>query len=333
MKSKRILSRVIVALLVLAGLTDTVHAGQPRTIALEDLPFPEDLVGLAGSRWVIVSNNAAKLPEMTTLPGPISAIDTDSNRAHEVTIRIGRPLPGTEGCNAQAEYQSHGLNAVRLGRNRYRLYVVNHLNRESIEIFDLSTATDMVRGTWRGCLLLPEGVYGNAIAPVSEDVLAMAGRKDVVVWERGAGWRKLARTISASGIETSADRKSLLVGDWAAQSILKVPLSGGPVTSVATGGNFHPDDLRRGDDGEVYAVSHEISGRDALTKCGYDPESCRIPFKITRITEAGGLRATDVVVMREPGRLPIIATAAARFRDRFWVGSVKQGVLVLPATD
>jgi hypothetical protein len=58
-----------------------------------------------------------------------------------------------------ALFNARGLSLSRLAGDRWRLLVVNHGGRESIEVFDVDLAPARPRLVWRGCLPMPAGQW------------------------------------------------------------------------------------------------------------------------------------------------------------------------------
>ena len=125
---------------------------------------------------------------------------------------------------------SHGLN-IRPGPNGHStLYVVNHGDREAIEVFDVDANGTKPVLTWTGCIVTPEGKQINSVASFSDGSLvatiplhpgktisdAFAGEITGAVyqWSPGDSTFEVIRGTElpyANGIEVSADEQEFYV--------------------------------------------------------------------------------------------------------------------------
>ena len=89
-------------------------------------------------------------------PGPL---DPKQAVLHGLSLR---PATGTAGSASSRTSWS----------GRYTVYATNHGGRESIEVFDVTTAGGTPAATWIGCVLLPAGLAANSVAAFSDGSLA-----------------------------------------------------------------------------------------------------------------------------------------------------------------
>jgi hypothetical protein len=159
-------------MLIIALGTARAHAAAPCTPDSE-LAYlcgpekPEDVLAIPATRWLVASGFAdgagLKLidgPErrfVRWFTGERAQIDFDR-----------RGYPGCPGPVDPALFNDRGLSLRRMGPDAWRLLVVNHGGRQSIEVFDVTTGASAPRIEWRGCLLMPAGQVGNSVASFSD---------------------------------------------------------------------------------------------------------------------------------------------------------------------
>ena len=131
---------------------------------------PEDVLRIPGTPWLIASGFAtgAGLKLVDTRDRSVTRWFT----AAPDQIRPDRSLAdGCPGTVDPARFNSRGLSLRPAGRDRWHLLVVNHGGRESIERFDVALRSGRPTLTWRGCLPMPEGQVGNAVAAFTDGTI------------------------------------------------------------------------------------------------------------------------------------------------------------------
>jgi hypothetical protein len=131
---------------------------------------PEDVVAMEGTKWLIASgfSTGAGLKLVDTKSrtfefwyrGTADQIDPDTRAFSRCPGRLDPAL-----------FNTRGLSIRRSGQGRWRLLVVNHGGRESIEIFDVAMRSEVPHLTWRGCLPMPEGQVANSVASFSDGTI------------------------------------------------------------------------------------------------------------------------------------------------------------------
>lgn len=162
--------------MAVAGLLALMLAGGPAPDCAPDPQLsyvcgpvkPEDLQAVPGTPWLIASGFA---------PGAglklVDARDGSSRpwfRANPMQLAPDRrSYPQCPGPLDPQLFNARGLSLRQAAPGRWRLLVVNHGGRESIEAFDVTA-----RGkgapilSWRGCLPMPAGQVGNAVASFAD---------------------------------------------------------------------------------------------------------------------------------------------------------------------
>jgi hypothetical protein len=128
---------------------------------------PEDIVQVPGTHWIISSGFS---------PGEgLKLVDADAKTA--TPFYVGAPeqieadrtaYPMCPGPVDPTLFNARGLGLRTLGAGRFRLLVVNHGGRESIEVFDVTSGASTPTIKWRGCLPMPPGHVGNAVASFAD---------------------------------------------------------------------------------------------------------------------------------------------------------------------
>jgi hypothetical protein len=239
---------------------------------------PEDLAIVPGGEWVIssgnVANGAVRLinvrDKTTTVLFPTAA---PRERLDKKTYDS---CPGPIDPAEKEKFRAHGL-YLRPGKNAlHTLYVVHHGNRESIEIFELDTRAKPPQLTWIGCAVAPEPIELNAVVGLADGgfittnfeprgsaeaggrTRIMAGENSGELWEwhTGTGWKKIPGTEAAgpNGLEISKDGKTLYIGGWGSQSLIRVSRGRTAVNRDSVPLGFCVDNLRWAPDGSLLAA-------------------------------------------------------------------------------
>lgn len=297
----------------------------------------EDLVLIENTHWVL-GGRLGKPP----VGGGLYLIDSRSGAVTDFQANMqgtataaysacpGAPKPG--------RFAAHGIN-IRYGKGQqHELLAINHVDRESIEIFDLDVSKPTPTLRWKGCVIVPASVSPNSVAPVADGGFAVTSfgiRTDaktyekmatgevsgfVAEWSPRAGWREVPGSLMAAtnGIAVSPDSKHLFVTGWA-DSTLRI-LSRGEIPhtheTVALGGG-RPDNIRDTPDGKLLITLQSGSVLDVFN-CTSDPV-CLVGFKVLRYDPASKKLET---LLDEP-KNPVFggASAAIIVGNELWVGT------------
>lgn len=294
----------------------------------------EDLVLTPGTRWIIASGMTG--PGRAT--GGLYLIDSDRKTSKVLTPEVARAAgPPFADCPSPLDlsrFAPHGL-AIRPGaRRRDTLYVVNHGGRESIEVFDVDASGAEPRLTWIGCVVLPNGASGNAVAPLPgggfvatkfqtagdpQAFQKMAdGIKDGLLyeWTPKGGFKTVPGSAmsGANGVEVSADGKWIFANAWPEQRVIRFR-RGGAGKPVAVKLDFLPDNIRRSPDGKLL-VGGQVGPIKTLLSCsGHCPHEWKVvkldpvTMKVTPVLDVPGTDAfSDATVGIEVGRTIWVGT-------------------------
>lgn len=301
---------------------------------------PEDILALPGTHWVALSGLAS-----TGHPGGLSLVDTRSKEQTAVwpvadlasSLDITAfpdsdvpPEPGTLG--------THGINLVQIDPLTFDLYVVYHGSRESIEIFRVDVHGDEPRTSWRGCIVNPDGVFGNGVTVLPDGGVAVTSffdpRRDPIaqlfdeptsggvwIWNRQSGWTKVPGSDMSgpNGIEASSDGETLFVSEWTKKRVVSIPTTGGVLSEVAKT-PFLPDNLRWTAPGTLLVTGqqYEPVTAEVAVNCMIHKIGCVPGFVAGTIDTA----ANRYVTVASTGSADYgDPTVAAPVNDEIWLGS------------
>lgn len=224
---------------------------------------PEDLAHIPGTRWLIASGFSSG--------SGLKLIDMQ----RKSTVRWFTASPAQVAwdqeafpeCTAPPEpsvFNARGISLRMAGRQHGRLHVVNHGGRESVEIFDVDLAA---KGpphlSWRGCLMMPAGHVGNAVATYRDGTVLVTvltrpgttitdfelGKPTGMVLERTSGEAAFhlvpgTELPGNNGLETARDDRGFYVVAFGLRSVALFERgnASGPVALVKAPG-FMPDNV------------------------------------------------------------------------------------------
>jgi hypothetical protein len=270
----------------------------------------EDMVLTPGTSWIIGTSDRPK-------DGRLYLIDAKAKSFKDLAVDLGGPAKAPfQDCPRPlkpGEMIPHGI-ALRPGAGgRHTLYVVNHGGRESIEVFQLDASAGEPKGKWIGCVVLPDGVSGNGVAPLpgggfvaskfmtANDPKAFqkmaAGEKDglVYTWRPGEGFKVVpgSQMAGANGVE--AWRGYVFANNWPGGRVYRFG-PGGEVKSVSV--DFLPDNLRYGPDGKLIVTGQAMDIKTALScpkaRCPHGWTAVRLDPSTMKVTPLVHVEGTDV---------------------------------------
>ena len=337
----------IVALALLAGCSG--HRSGGSTIDyVSGVTGPEDMVAVPGTKWLITSGL-----KTDKQPGALWLIDSETMSAVQL-LGPQHPVAATDTspdltCTTPIDplrFSAHGINLAVDKHGAGKLLVVNHGEREAIEIFSIDTAQIAPQIVWTGCIKLPVGALGNGVTALTDNNIAAtlmnapeyftgpadAGHPEnwvprlssgqttgyAATWRPGEGWKKIPGTEGSgpNGIETSPDGLSVWVALWGNRRIVRAPLTAGMAGSSFSV-DFMPDNLRWGDDGMLWAAG-AATAPSAYFKCWATP-GCRNDFAIAKIDPAKML----LMKVPHPATLPKFGdvTTAVMRQGEVWLAA------------
>jgi hypothetical protein len=316
----------------------TLCAAEGRVRFICGRAAPEDLVALPGTGWVLASSfrgdeGGVRLVDRAT--AMIRTLYPTAGALDKLDQARYPDCPGPLDAEEKAMFNSHGLSLVAERPGNYRLFVVHHGKRESIEIFQLDASGKLPSLAWVGCSLAPEKMTLNSVVGLDDGgfiatnieergpgqpaarVKMMAGAVsgDVQEWHPGRHWEKVpgSEAVGANGVELSADGKWLYVAQWGDCSLMRLSRGGGTVGREVVPLGFRVDNLRWAPDGTLLAAGQ---GDNTSRVVKVDPAT---------------LAVRDVINLPDSGGF-VSASVAIQEGDEIWVGSSRSNrIAVFPA--
>jgi hypothetical protein len=230
------------------------------------------LVQVPGTDWIIASSFAGlKTPK--TFNGRLVLIDPATRTYSKVALNqadVARaPYAACPGPPDSDRFSAHGLNIRREANGHSTLFVVGHLGREAIEVFDVAVTIGKPVLTWIGCVPAIDGAFYNSVVGLPDlrilttdflhggatmaDLFADKKTGAVYSWKPGGAWEKLAGTelSGPNGIEVSADQRYLFVADSGTPTVFRYDINapGKPPEAIKPG--FRTDNIRWASDGRL----------------------------------------------------------------------------------
>ncbi len=164
---------------------------------------------------------------------------------------------------------AHGLSLSQRASGEWQLYVVNHIVRESMEMFELMPEGDSWKAVWRGCVLAeepyndvasrPDGSFvatrPQAIMTEGQNLFAGEPSGNVAVWTADGGEQVLPGSEYGypNGVMVSADGHYAYVSGWTTRNFHKYDLQ--TMQEVGTAAfTFMPDNLTWTPGGKLLAA-------------------------------------------------------------------------------
>ena len=292
---------------------------------------PEDLAVVPGGAWVLSSGMAANgairaihlRDKVTTVVFPAAAA---KERLDKKTYPS---CPGPIDLTQRDKFRAHGL-YLRPGRSSvHQLFMVHHGTRESIEVFELDARATPPVLTWVGCAVAPDPIGLNSVVGLPDggfvttnfanrgaDAAAftriMAGEINGELWEwhTDSGWKKVPGSEAAgpNGIEISNDLKTLYIGGWGSQSVIRLSRGQTPVKKDTVNVGFRVDNVRWAPDGTLLAA-----GQGGGTPPAPTSNVARVDPKTLKFEELVRHANSDTFAS---------GTVAIQMGNEIWVGAV-----------
>ncbi len=312
----------------------------------------EDLQAIPGSAWVLASSMRA-----ADKPGGIYAISTASGSSQrlfptspEASARPGANTAADSRCPGEpgADFAPHGIH-LQSGPDGVSLHVVNHGNRESIEIFSIAAeGDDPPTLNWTDCVPLPPGTQANSVAAAGDGTLyataagavfdatapaaGTAGPGDIpasgiLAWQPQSGWRIVADKLALSnGLLISTDNRFLYAAEWLGRQIVEIDL-GDPRHQRRLAVDFAPDNLRWADEGAFWVAGQATTVEEVMACYLSDRNHCGLDSALALIDSAtlSALCHQTIAATEEFGG----ATVALPVADSLWIGTFRGDAILV----
>lgn len=300
----------------------------------------EDLALLKDKQWVIASSMRWGKADQGAIYG--------INRTTHERVRLypndsAGSVSAIAGCDAPVAplaFAPHGIALQTVSTGGEMLFVVNHGERESIEVFEV-IAGEVPSLQWQGCILAPKDAMGNAVA-VTPDyqvyLSAMVTSQDksqrasswmgkIFQWSADAGWQVVPDSdiYAPNGLVVTDDGKEIYVNSWAAGEVIKLTRSeqGLPLRKTLKL-DFLPDNLRWAQSqdgsqrGEVVAAGLRGTVADVV-RCTMAPGPC----DKTVATGIASIHADTMAIHCLKNIDLHMGTVALPVANGLWVGPVR----------
>lgn len=312
---------------------------------------PEDMELLPDGKTLLIS----QMGNMEgSLPGNLAAFNTatqaitllfapsDINNTTELPVaNWGASCPGIPG----PEFSPHGISLKQRHDGRWQLAVINHGQRESVEMFEVLDADGQWILAWRGCVIPSDGIYMNDIALMQDGGFVASHMFDryspmvfgmpVGIWKSQLGlntgyvfeWLPAApatfRILDESngpfinGILVSAEDKTVFASIYAANEIRRLDRVTGKQSGTVE--VVQVDNMTWDQQGNILAASHSGQKLDQLA-CKKNPgKTCGFGYTIVQI-DPGTMEAENLFV--HGGGAPMgAATVALQAGKYLYLGS------------
>lgn len=235
---------------------------------------------------------------------------------------------------------SHGESLAKLKNGVWALYVVNHGGRESIEMFELKSASGTWTLLWHGCVVGSHDYNDVAILPDGGFVgtyptgLSVGGNRPpagspsgyVTRWTPGKGESEVAgtRIQYPNGVVADTDGRFIYINEFSARQILKYDLNAAKTVGTVKV-DFLPDNLTWEKDGKLLVAGVKGARGDCPEGSG---RPCIQGFGVAEIDPATMLARSvfDSATTAEP----LIGGVSVAFRvgDFIYLGAFQGDRLV-----
>ncbi|MEM7465431.1 MAG: SMP-30/gluconolactonase/LRE family protein [Pseudomonadota bacterium] len=322
-------------------ILDCEPKGNARPIC--DFSNPEDIVALPGDEAILIGEYGAS----AEAKGRLVVFEIASEKQHTV-FRGGQGKSvaesgwGDPSCTTPPDetFNSHGIDLVRRDDGRLQLLVIQHGNREAVELFEVMGEGRNWRVAWRGCVPSPPNASLNSVAALpngdfyTTQMIPLEPRIDirksiprhitghVFAWSQSkASFSKIEGTDGAmpNGIVVSPDGRYIYMNATAEHSVRKVEVATGRELARATVDT--PDNARWSPDGRVLisSLDKDLTGPDFAACVSLKRGACSIPFKIVALDPDS---MTIVETLYESTGAPMGAgTVGLRVGDDLFIGT------------
>ena len=278
---------------------------------------PEDLAALPGGAAILVSEYAGMQGEGT---GDLAILVVASDEKRVLLRELdasAKPAPGWGDASCRppsgGRLSPHGIDLARRPDGALALAVVQHAERDSIELFEVRGSGSEWALAWRGCVIPPPDSWLNDVAiapdgslvystmmPRSEGLERMmradASPGFALHWKPGEGSREIPSTRGAlaNGVAVTADGKTLFLNLTRANEVRRIDLASGKLEGSAK--VLGPDNSTWAPDGRLIVASIRSTDHSDYAVCAHvPPGACPIPFAIVAVDPAS-LATRDLYV-------------------------------------
>lgn len=314
---------------------------------------PEDLAQLPEqhAHQLLVS----QMGSMGENPGNLALFNTRDRSYTQLYPLVAGQAPsldnerwGDASCESAPDerFSPHGTHLQQLADGRWRYLVVNHGDREAVELFELNLDTAQPALIWRGCVPAAADTYINDVVGLANGDLVFTrmfaansswsllksmlkiDTGELWRWSKKTGLRTLPGSSGAmpNGIELSPDENSVFVNMYMNEQVLKYDLREERVVGSANIGMA--DNSAWAPNGELWLVTHRGSWGDSLSCFSDHTRSCGLAFAVVALNPDSLQQRT---VFEHRGAPMGAATVAVQVGAEVFMGSYAgDRLLVVP---
>ena len=310
---------------------------------------PEDLAVTPDNNFLIVSEFGGIEPLEEMIPGKLSLLDLITEQSLPLDISYSKNTWGDGLCTRKSGdlIGPHGIDLIQRDDDLYQLAVVNHIEYESVEMFELLKKGSQWALDWRGCVKAPTESYLNDVSLKSDGSFFVSHMYDreasiatflvgalfkfdtgyVLHWNNKKGFSKVVGSEGAmpNGIAFDQSNNLLYINDNLGDKVRVLNLT--QKKEISRTFLNSPDNLiLKNNSLWVTTLDHEIL--DTL-KC-LEMKVCTLPFSIYEL---------DAISLEEKNRFSFsktifgLPTVALPIDNKIWIGSFRSDRIAHLNTD
>ena len=300
---------------------------------------PEDLAVTPDNDFLIVSEFGGIEPLEEMIPGKLSLLNLKTEEIEPLDMSYSNNTWGDGLCSRKNNdlLGPHGIDLITRKDGLYQLAVVNHIEYESVEMYELIKSETSWHLIWRGCVRAPVENYLNDVSLKSDGSLFVSHMYDrdssistfllaalfkkktgyVLQWNNKQGFSKVVESEGSmpNGLAYDENNNLLYINDNLGDKVRILDLNN--KISVADTYLNAPDNLILTKESLwVTTLDHEIL--DTL-KC-IEYTVCALPFSVYEL---------DPLTLEEKQRFSFrktvfgLPTVALPVKDKIWIGSFR----------
>lgn len=321
----------------LPPITNCNSVGDIRPVC--GMQTPEDIAALPDNRHLLLAHFGG----MQDGIGSLSLFDTETEQHRQLfppasAVAEAADLWGDDNCTKPPGkgFSPHGTHLHQLNDGTWRYLVVNHGEREAVELFELRAPGAGAELVWRGCVQPPVPTFMNDVVGLDNGDLAytrmfssvgiwqqlksMLGLDSGELWrwnkQRGAWPLPGTGASQPNGLEISADNRYLFANMYIEGEVWKVDAMSGRIAGRAPIASV--DNSAWGSDGRLWLVRHAAS-LTQIVACFEDQGTpCPAPFEVIALDPA---TMEHELLFSHSGAPMGAATVAVPQNGRVYLGS------------
>lgn len=309
---------------------------------------PEDLVALPGDAALLVSEygdvshaKAGSIALLDIASGERRVVYRGGQESADTAPTSGWGSPDCSGPPAAA-FSPHGIDLVRRARDgRWSLLVVQHGDRQAIELFEVAEKASEWQVEWRGCVYAPPGADLNDVAGLADESFYTTKMQElgtstdlmrgfpeaatghVYGWSPERGYWSVPGTegMMPNGVETAGDGSVLYMNESAGSAIRKIDTGTGD--EIARAEISAPDNVTWAPDGQSLLVASfgEVDPKDFASCHELEVGACPLPFRIVEVDAE--TMVVKQILFDSAGQPMGAGTVGLRVGDDLFIGSFK----------